>query len=353
MRRAIRIILRVDGNKWIGMGHIYRTIILLDKLKEISNIEALFVVKNSYAALKLLEERGYASKSLSNNISKNKEREIFKSLVSAKKPDIVIIDDLNFTINRKTLKSYGKNNKYIMVALCDETNKKKINADIVFCFNPNQKPDYYRAIKNTRYYLGLKYYIAAASYSSEKKRAYKVKRRAKNILVCMGGSDRRNITYNVLKAIGILNTKYSVKIVLSSMFFSETSFERIMGKIKHSKVSFIYDSNDLCRLFKEADIAITSGGNIHIDRMITGVPGMVIGQSKRENEITKSLARAGAVINVGQYDKVGPKKISNSLASLTADYKKRKEISKNSMSSVDGLGASRMAKIIIDGLSRK
>ena len=342
----IKVVVRVDGSKWIGMGHLTRMFDLSSELIRQKNVSVTYLVKNSKAARRFFEGRDVSPVYLPARQPKVNEVSIVVSLLESLGPSVLIVDDLNFVIDRKRLSQSAELHDLKVIIFSDSTTKKLIDADLVVNVNPNQKQDFYSSEVSTRYCVGLDYFIAPREYQLDQQDVME-RKTVKNVAICMGGSDSRSVTLKVLRALARADGNFKLTVVVGSTFYKIEDFEEFKSNM-NERLTVLFDSKNLYKTFKEADIVVTSGGNVHIERLILGVPGLVICQSHRELEITKIVERQNAVLNLGLHNETTEDSILIAFSSLCRDFSRRLKLSMNSKQNYDGLGASKLAKIILD-----
>jgi spore coat polysaccharide biosynthesis predicted glycosyltransferase SpsG len=223
--------------------------------------------------------------------------------------------------------------------------KNFIEADIVINPSIGQDEKYYQHLKQTKYYLGPDYMILSPKFS-EKSINKKIKIKPEKVLVCMGGSDHQNLTYFVLKAIDKSRLDFSCDVILSSAFFDRKHIENQAKKLKH-KINIFYDLKSLVDPLKQADLAITAGGNTLFDRLCLGVPGIVVNQLLHQTETSQKVMDYGATLNLGYYKYVSEQNLLDQFDSLMLNKNYRKKMSERGKSIVDGKGVCRVSEIIV------
>jgi len=347
MKRNIKkIIIRVDGHKRIGMGHLYRTINLAKYIRKHYKYKIIFITKNNKASLRLLDRNQFKYFTLQFNISRKVEAKNIKDIIKAEKPDVIIIDVLKGCFDKIYMDAFRINNNVCIVSFIDSHRKSIINADIVFNTSLYQKKEYYKDIEDTKYYLGFDYLIIPEKHM-ESQRKIIINRQVRKVLICMGGADHHNLTFKVLKAIDKSHHDFKCDVVLSSSFFKKTYIERVLKSIRH-KVSIYYDVDGLFGLFKTADLAITAGGYTHVERISSGIPGIVINQLVHQAQLSKMIAKHMATVDLGLYKNISSQCILKSFNDLVENDDLRKKISKQGIKLVNNRGLENISKIIFN-----
>lgn len=347
-KRLLSVVIRVDGSKWIGMGHLTRCMDLLSEIGKSYSVKAHIVTRNSSAAMAYFKDAEFGVEYLPANMSKEHELLAVKRILDVEKPDLFIIDDLNSVYQRKLFSKNGKNVDTLFLVFTDATTKKLIDADIVVNLNPNQEKYDYSAIEGTTYCTGLDFFIAPEEYRKTKPIG-KSRDKVNRVTVCMGGSDRRNVTHKVLTSLDEIDAEFSVDVIVRSDFYPKIEFMNFCHTLKRD-VRPHFDTPGICSFLKNADIAITSGGNVHIERLMLGIPGIVICQSRRELEITKRIEKKEAVINLGLHNEVNDISIREACKQLLENRELRNKLSVHSKKYYDANGVTRIVKTITEHL---
>lgn len=344
-KKRKKILIRVDGSKRIGMGHIYRTITLANYLKKHFGFEIVFVSRNVVASRKLIMKNDFAVHFLPFNISKVKEMITLKGILDIERPDFVIVDLLNHVLDISYMRRLRYNEKVSLIAFVDRHTKTPVDADIVFNTSVFQKEHYYKTDRHTRYYLGFNYLILPEEYLDFKVRKKILGKSVKHIMICMGGADHHNLTFKILKAIDQSRFKYECNIVLNSDFIDRSVLDRLMVNMQH-KINVHYNVKNLVKLLRRADVAITAGGYTHVERMCAGVPGIVINQLLHQAKLSNWIMGQGGTLDLGLHKSVAAANILSSFDELICDYDLRKAMSKRGRQLVSGQGLKNISRVI-------
>ena len=185
-----KILIRVDGSKKIGLGHVYNMLTILHHLR---NEEIIIVMhkKNNLGSSKF-KKRMYKIKFFQN------DSELFK-IISSFKPDIIFNDILN------TKTSYMKKIRKLtsMIVNFEDVGAGRAHADLVF--NP---------IFNEKKALTKEFYGGEFACVRDEFRMWTsnvLRKNVKKILVSFGGTDPTQITIKIFKVIENLSLKNITK----------------------------------------------------------------------------------------------------------------------------------------------
>ncbi|QTL99725.1 UDP-2,4-diacetamido-2,4,6-trideoxy-beta-L-altropyranose hydrolase [Iocasia frigidifontis] len=298
-----KIIIRVDGYKKIGLGHIYRTLLLANRLID---HEFLFVSKSEHnLGVNIIKAHNYPVLTFEKNVE-------LKKIIEQYKPDIVINDILD------TPEDYIKylNKRDIFVVNFEDMGEGAKKANLVI------NALYTEKYPLNNHYWGKAYYCLREEFYLLNPK--KVSEEVKEILLTFGGTDSNNYTGRIIKLINDLNLD-GIKITI----IVGLGYER-MDSLKKKIDSFNIDVeirqnvSDISRYMKKADIVITSAGRTVYEIASIGTPTIVLAQNNRELRHTFACADNG-IINLGLGYEVSDREIKDTLLNLVKDYKLRKK----------------------------
>lgn len=300
--KRCKILIRVDGYRKIGLGHIYRTLLLANKLID---HELLFVSNEQYElGVNLIKQNNYPIKTFE---TKDELDNIFETY----KPDIVINDILDTSCEYiSELK-----NKEIFVVNFEDMGQGTLKADIVINALYNEK----YPLKN--HYWGKDYYCLRDEFYLVSSK--EVKKEVKNILITFGGTDSHNYTeriINMLKDID-LNKDFKVDIILGLGYEEIDKLEAKLEKVCFD-VDIKQNVKNISKYMHEADIVFTSAGRTVYELASIGIPTIVLAQNNRELRHTFASQQNG-VINLGLGYEISDIEIKETLLKLMEDYELR------------------------------
>ncbi len=342
-----KIFIRVDGNKTMGMGHVYRQITLAKHLKMKLGAEIIFIVRNNKSVVDLLSRNAFKVYPILLTTSMNREKKSVREILLKEKPDGVIVDLIRSDNNKLYMRNMRAAGSWLL-AFTDDPKKRIIDADVVISSDPAQKPKEYEAFRQTQYHFGLDYVLLDERYAEIRPKKY-LKSGQTKVLVCMGGADHHNLTFKVLKAVDQNKHQFECEVILNSSFFNPKDVERFISSLRHN-VRIYYDVDGLYPYLCRADLAITSGGLVHLERICAGVPGIVVNQILRQAHLSRIIAERQGTLDLGMYRSVRSRDINNALNNLIENKDLRERIRTNGLKIVDGNGLSRVADIISEML---
>lgn len=299
-----RIILRADGYKELGMGHIYHCLTLAYNL---TGQELLFVTKEQHEpGLKKLQEANMPVHTI-------KSDEEFMEFVQEWKPDVVVNDCLNTEADYiKELKKYVKR-----VVTIEDLGEGADFADAVInaLYEDHTRGDnYYRGAN----YVCLRdeFFCAAPSVFHEQ---------VQNVVVIFGGTDPSNFTKRIYEMAKRIHKDYPE---IKFHFALGVGYDQKANQIETDEAAGIYVEQNLKHisdLFGKADLAFTSQGRTVYELATMGVPAVVMAQNEREMKHTFAQMNNG-FLNLGLGINVADETIETTFRWLVETPQIRKEM---------------------------
>jgi len=207
-----RVVIRVDGNSNVGLGHVYRGIAIAEILKK--EFEILFLIKAS-TTIEPIANAGFLYQFIPDEVN---ELNWLSENVNHK--NIVVLDGYSFN---EAYQAILKRNGYRLVYIDDlvDGNQK---ADIVINHALGLKETDYKTASYTKLALGIKYVLLRNLFFDElpKDREIDV---FDTPFVCFGGADPLNLTKKVVEALITFSRVKKINIVLGAAYCHEMEID--------------------------------------------------------------------------------------------------------------------------------
>lgn len=307
----MKVFILTEAGKGLGLGHLTRCISLYQAFRKIG-VSPHFIIDGD-ASIK--------------DFLKDKQHSIFKWLANRKKTydlmegsDAVIIDSY-LADPEFYKKASGLTKKFI----CIDDNK-RLDYPRGLIVNGSVFAEQHRYPKrdNLAYLLGTKYIALRAEFWNVPVK--NIKRDLTNILVTFGGIDRSAFVRGLMRHI---TEKFNFNFI----------------SVNHADMR---DARGMCNLMLKSDLCISGGGQTTYELARCGVP--TIGICFADNQLMnlEGWSKAGFLDFLGRYDREDLfKKLDSSLVSML-DYRKRLKMSRIGQRFVDGRGAERVAREILE-----
>ncbi len=299
------------------------SIAIAETLKNKSDV--LFVVDNDIEAVESISQRGYRVKAVNNLKEELTALESFK-------PDAIVVNQLN---SQKDFLTELKHLTKVLVTIDDAGPGPSI-ADIRF------NPLYY--IPES--YCSPEFIPLRKEFQNINKKERKISRNVKKILVTLGGSDTYGFTPNVVHALSRVPSDVEITVITGPAFQHTVQFNRAIREAGR-QFSILKNVDNMSEIMFSSDIAVCSGGITLFELACAGTPPVVICGEPFEEETAARMQDNGFGINLGFGEKVEVSSILKAIDSLMKNYNLRLEMSSRGKELVDGMGAKRMAEVIL------
>jgi len=321
-----KILIRVEGYKEIGLGHIYRTLLLANRLLD---HELLFVLdEKSDIGIQLIKSNNYRVTSFSS-------REQLDAIIQSYAPDIIINDILDTTGEYIT---YLKD-KQLFVVNFEDMGEGTQYADLII-----------NALYNDKYPLrnhcwGKDYYCLRDEFFLINPK--EIKKKVNNILISFGGTDINDYTRRVLTLIAGLNLKDIKIIVVTGLGYENIDILKNEALKLNMDIEILQNIRYISKYMYEADIAITSAGRTVYELASIGTPTIVVAQNNREIRHTFACTDNG-VINLGLGYETSDEDIKEAIMKLVDNYELRVKCSQLMLRNDLKSGVERVLKLIFE-----
>jgi len=308
-RFGMRVAIVTEGGKNIGFGHITRCLSLYEEFKR-RKIPIIFVV-NEDAVLKE-KLKGKPCRTYQAGTSKIKE--IIKAIEGF---DALVIDSYLLALG-----DYLEIRSVIPWLICiDDNQRLDYPADVIVNGAVYAQELNYPKVADRKYLLGPSFIPIRPEFAKAPRR--RIKDEIENILITFGGND-------------------PLKRMPKIRSFLKTRYPSIAVDVLHNK-----NVRAVIQLMRQADIAISAGGQTLYELACTGAP--TVGICVADNQINnlEGWEQKGFLKYCGWYDEPDVcQRLQGALAAMR-DKKLREKMSRIGQKFVDGRGAERtVAKIL-------
>lgn len=295
----LRIIIRVNGGREIGFGHLYRALAIA---QNIQSHDITFVTNSDHdygPGRKFLEKRNYP-------ILQIESDDHFIAQLDVLKPDIVMNDILDNDFEYvDALKKRG-----IFVVNFEDLGTGNRNANVVI---NDLYPDIF---PQENHWYGVEHSILNPNFEMVEPRGGP-DGPVNHILLAYGGSDPCNLTEKALQAIS--QTGYSGEVtVVIGPGFSNIDEIRSYAERLPGKVNLLKSVDNMALLMKKADLALTSAGRTVTELMTVGVPTIAMCQNLREMRHNHASSNFG-VVNLGLGKSITPDVLAGHIEMYLSD----------------------------------
>jgi len=336
-----RIAVRVDGDAYIGIGHVMRCLSIADEFRKQGY--GVCFISASREAEDIINGRGYGCMHLDSAFDNTKaELPELLSLLDATGVEVILVD--TYYASAAYLRELSKN--FITVYI-DDFCKETYPVDVVVNYNIYARTLGYESrygCCKTKLLLGSAYAPVRPGF---KNTVFKVRDKVKKILVTMGGSDSHNIAGMLAKKIAEerLLDNIEVKIVCGRL--NQHIGMLLKLENQYQNISVYYDVQDMAGLMCRCDIAVIAAGTTMYEACTVGIP--IITCSYADNQVlpAKAFETEIGIINAGDYRAGANEMLEKITKAIFLPQDERKKLSGLMKTKVDGRGTERLVREIV------
>lgn len=343
------VLIRADSAPEIGAGHIARSLVLADALRE-AGAQVTYACRNYEGAfIGYIQRKDLIVRSLPafNAPKKDKistwlgadvKQDIEQSF-AGETYDLVIVDHPAADAGwQYAARRYAKK-----IFCIDDEARGEFDCDILL--NQNLVPaDAYAGKTSPRCQLltGPQYALLRAEFAELRKRA-QPRAALKNVLIIMGGGDPARINEKVIKN---LSLALQVTVVVGDQY---KNYDALKLFCDRKGYELLQQVDNMAELFLKTDFCIGAAGNTSWERCCLYLPSALFMLSENQRMLAENLAAADACRYLGPVEEFDFAGIDELLGSLLEKPELLREMSEKAGSLCDGLGAGRALEAL-DGI---
>ncbi len=330
--RIAKVAILTEAGKDVGFGHVTRCLGLYEALRA-AKTKVFFIVNDNKEVVERLADINILTYSISDG---------YNAAVSLTKGmDVVIIDSYRI---EKNLYSEAAKSIGLLVSI-DDYNRIEYPQGIVVNGSVYAEEIDYPETKVVEYLLGTAYIPLRKEFRSIKPK--KIKDKIKTVLIIFGGYDPNGMVDKIKELVLSKFTDVRLNLICGAPLSKK---EKSKNKNDKNKSYFNLEAKKVSELMKEADIAISAGGQTLYELASTGTP--TIGVCVADNQMgnLKGWSKCGFLEYCGWYN--DPSLLPNLEIALEKlnDSKIRKKMGSAGRRLVDGKGAKRVVEKILGEL---
>lgn len=358
----MNILIRVDASYQIGTGHVMRCLTLADVLSQ-RGANVQFICREHLGnSINKIKQRGYPVVQLVNNTNLNNDSlELGKKLFHAdwlgcsQKEDVKAcqeqLGDVQFdwlVVDHYSLDyewEMGLKNYYRKLMVIDDLADRKHICDVLLDQNYGSDSQKYHALvpPYCSVLAGTNYTLLRPEFAQWRQQSFqnRINPIVKNVIINMGGLDSENMTEQVLIQLNKarLLDKLNIIVVMGE---SSPHLEEVNKTVQafEKSIDVLVNVDNMAELMANADLAIGASGSTTWERCCLGLPSIQLVVADNQRKIAQELSDNGIVILAEKIEEL-PGLVSFAECHLEA-------LSSASMSVCDGLGADRVADVLME-----
>lgn len=348
----MNIVFRVDSSFDLGIGHVMRCITLADSLKK-EGMDVRFICRKAKGdCIQLIKNNGfdvYELKPVDNSIllymKKGWKQDVKETMEILNKFDVGILIIDHYAIDEKweqEIRIYT--NKIVVI---DDIADRSHVCDILIDQNYYENAsDRYTSNVSERceLLLGPIYALLRPEFASTRMKMKQRNGIVKSIMISFGGSDPSNETMKVLLAIQD-QKQFEVHVVVGQSNIFKEEIKKFC--INYPHLHYYCQIDEMADLMSKCDLAIGAGGSTSWERCCLGLPSIIVSTAENQVELAKNIAKVSVTHYLGDAQNIGITEWRDKILTVINSEAKLVEMSCSGMKLVDGLGAERVVKAIL------
>lgn len=271
--RRRHVVFVVVGYPAIGMGHIYRALMLAHEITE--HRITFLCTRESELAVSSIAAKDYRTL-----VQQGPD---LAAEVLALEPDLVVNDILNTdAVYIKQLRAAG-----VRTVNFEDEGEGALSADLVV------NALYEEHIDDPRFCYGPRFFCLRDEFAGARRNDFR--QEARTVLITFGGTDNDDFTRRALDCIEPLCRERGIRIrvVVGPGYVHKEAMEAHVAALGSPLVEFTYATNIMSRMMEGADLAVCSAGRTVYELAHMRVPAIVVAHHEREARHTFARAHNG------------------------------------------------------------
>lgn len=333
------IAIRANAGREVGFGHVRRCVSLATALAA-RQVSVVFIVNPESEPSAWLHEIPGASVEL---VSATEIGSLAATIatVAAKRAYALIVD--SYDVRAEALADVS----VPVAALVDAPPPQALSATLLVNGAANAADHFHPLKDGAEALLGPKYILLRSAFSRLVE--HETRSVVSQILVMAGGSDQQGLSSSFVKAARAAVPGACVTAVAGPYVPHE-----VVQALRHtatadSQLQVLQNPADIEFLMRSADIAVTTGGQTTYELAATGTPTVAVMAAPNQLSNLRGLSDRGTLVWVETASKTAlEQQLTEKIAALANDCTVRRAMSSAGQSTVDGLGAERVAKHLLE-----
>jgi spore coat polysaccharide biosynthesis protein SpsF len=333
-------LMRCDGGGGFGYGHVKRMVSLARALRDREGIGSIFAVNGSEDALVPIRAAGFEAELTGPDAA------ALRLLLETRQPDLFILDGREGP-SRLELEELAKS--VSVTAVVDDASDRRLAADVAY-YPPVpqvERLDWSGSRCNPR--TGWEWTMLGLSQAASRPKPASPR---PTLLVAMGGSDPKGLTLRAARALARLDPIFRARFVIGPGVEHREKVASSIVKLK-SNFETIEGADDLAVEYASADFAIAAFGVTAYELAAFGVPSLYLCLTEDHALSASAFEYAGMGISLGLADEASDQRIAKSVWALLGDTTRQREMRAVGLMTIDGQGASRIARDLAEALDAR
>ena len=318
----MEVVIRTDGSREIGTGHVMRCLTLARELRSKSSGIFFICRKLPGDMIDMIRDQGFTVFAFAaENWREDSEKtaKIIEKIISdrVEAPGWLVVDHYN--LDRDWQEKIRLKVKRVMVI--DDLGDRNHRCDLLLDQNLfDNMESHYASLVNSdcRLLLGPSYALLRPEFRQARKNLRKRDGRVNRIMIFMGGSDPANLTQVAIEALNMVGRK---DIMIDVVVGINNPHREKIREICAAGNNLVYHCqvNNMAELMAGADLAIGARGSATWERCVLGLPAITIAIADNQEGGRKSSLLNKAEYYLGTREEVDSVMIAEAAKALIDD----------------------------------
>lgn len=300
-----KIVIRVDGNSNMGLGHIYRGLALAEMLKD--QFDVFFILGQMTTATPI-KASGFNYILVPEDVELLVEPKWMSDFLTTN--TIIILDGYQFKENYQVKL---KESEFKLIYI-DDLELGTQRADFIVNHNPGVKESDYKKAEYTKFALGFNYAMLRPSFLEIAKHK-RVIQKSDTAFVCFGGSDTYDFTLQSVKVLLKINQFKKINVVIGEAYCNSEIFKLAQANPK-IKINKNLSETKLIEVMLDSNFAIAPASTILLEIMAVGMPVLSGYYVDNQKKFYQYLKDNNLILGIDDFKEVTIEKLSNSIINL-------------------------------------
>ena len=332
------ILILTEGSKKYGLGHVSRMLAIYEAFERM-DVNISMLVKGDSSVESLLKNKNYRLIDW--------QEKIYDLGIHA---DVVIID--SYTAPEEIYHYLA--NTYRLCVYFDDFKRISYPKGIVVNGTLFAEELNYPERDDTIYLLGSKYLPLRKEFWDLPEK--KVSEKVEKVLIMFGGDDIKNVTPKVLSFLQREKPEFKYYVIIGKAFKEKNikKIEEVAYGNKNTTLVYYPSAKEIVKLMLDSDIGIIAAGLMTLyESMCVGLPVITVITMENQVDVLKRVEKTKFIENAGWFNSKDMLKNLKIKLEILENKTYRAEKVKIGRSLIDGKGALRISKFILETLKRK
>lgn len=335
------LVLRADAGKDIGIGHVKRLLALGQAWREAGGLVIFAAAEIPNSLAKEFQAEGFEFQWLSGLAGSVDDARALASLAQTREA-VVALDGYHFGPSYHAVLA----EKGIRFLLIDDMGFEG-PTPAVYVLNQNFAAcaSKYPSMSPERLLLGPKYALLRTEFrASSTERLHPAS--AEKLLITFGGSDPMNAAAKAMEAVASCPVRECL-VIAGPANPHIPSLREKAGQLSAScRFQIVEQASEMSEAMRQADAAVAAAGSCALEMAAMGLPAIFLATADNQEMVGAGVSREGLGLYAGRIPEAWTT-LPELLAQLVADVQLRGRLSQRGRELVDGRGAERVAKLLM------